>query len=214
MSYLYTGTSQASGVQTGLSTQILIKVEGEAVGAVQSLTINQNRGLKRIQEVGTDGTIEIVPNTATTYSGRVSRIYFDRKNLSSAFNRGYNNIHAQRNPFDIFIYDFSDVPASAVDDQGDITSLDGVITTVLEQVWFESMDITFGAGDYVITENAGFWFEFIRSFKNGDPSQSASIGSPAFDDPIERIADTGRRGSLDARGLNRLGDVFADLLDV
>ena len=63
-----TGSILDSKTRTSLSTQVLIYVNGEPVGAVQSLQIQQSRPLKAMQEVGTDGIIEIVPSGATTYS--------------------------------------------------------------------------------------------------------------------------------------------------
>jgi hypothetical protein len=208
VSYLYTGTTQSAATNTGLSTQILIKVDGQAVGAVQSLSSTQARQNRRIQEVGTDGVIEVVPQTATNVSLTVNRIVFDRKRLPEAFQRGYLNIHAQRIPFDIFVFDFSNVDPANVDDDFDVSGQQDVITTIYENCWFSNLTTTYNATDYIITESANIDCEFVHSFVNGDPTQNASVGNPDFDDALERIADTGRRGALDGRGLARVNDIF------
>jgi len=221
--YLYTDTSQGAATATGLSTQILIQVDGQGVGAIQKFGSNQNRATKRITEVGTDGTIEIVPNSATEVTLEVTRIVFDKKRMTESFQRGFLNIHAQRIPFDILVYDFSDVPsdtalnadpanldvASAFDAPIDA---EGVITTVYENCWFKKLSTSYNSGDYIISEDATIDVEFVHSFKDGKSNISASRGEPAFADALERLADLGRRGSLDARGLGRIGDTFSGLL--
>jgi hypothetical protein len=209
MTYLYTNTTQSAATNTGLSTQIVIKVDGQSVGAVQTLTSNQNRPLRRIQEVGTDGVIEIVPNNATNVDLNINRIVFDRKRLPEAFSRGFLNIHAQRIPFDIFVFDFSSVEPDTLDATFDITTNDNVVTTIYENCWFNTLTTTYNATDYIITETATCWAEFVHSYINGDPNQNAAVRSfPTNDDALERLADTNRRGSLDARGLTRVGEIF------
>ena len=105
MSTTNTNSTLDSKTRTGLSTQVLVYVNGEPVGAVQSLQITQNRPTKGIQEVGTDGLIEIVPSSATTYSVTCNRIVFDGLSLPESMARGYVNIAAQRIPFNIVIID-------------------------------------------------------------------------------------------------------------
>src|SRR5271157_1655295 len=100
-------TVKATAPHTGLSTQIVIKVSGVPVGALQNLTVNQARPLERIKEIGTDGCIEIVPSGITTFELTASRIVFDEVRLPEAFLRGFRFINAQRLPFDIEIYDLS-----------------------------------------------------------------------------------------------------------
>lgn len=220
--YLYTNSSQGAATATGLSTQILIQVDGQSVGAIQSLDVSQSRNVERVVEVGTDGTIEIVPNKATETELQVDRIYFDKKRMTEAFSRGFLNIHAQRVPFDIVIYDFSNAESSnsPTDNPAtlDITaafdvadSSAGLITTIYENCWFTKLSTKHSATDYIITESASISCEFAHSFKDGNITANASRGTPTFDDALERIADVGRRGSLDARGLGRISDVFAGL---
>ena len=231
MSYLYTGTNQAASTQTGLSTQILIVVDDKPVGAIQSLNVSQQRNTKRVEEIGTDGVIEIVPVGATNVKLSVDRIVFDKKRLTESFQRGFLNIHAQRIPFDIIIYDFQNAKSDTVQsgDPGAGAALaptldqmsafdasldaEGVIATVYENCWFSSLSTKYGAGDYIISESAEIDVEFVHSFRDGQANLPASKGEPNFDDALERLADLGRRGSLDARGLGNLGGTFSDLLN-
>jgi hypothetical protein len=230
--YLYTGTTQSAATQTGLSTQILIEVNGEGVGAVQSLSVAQNRPTNRVTEVGTDGTIEIVPTGTTTVALSVTRIVFDNKRITEAFQRGFHNIHAQRIPFDILVYDFqnaqTDTPIKTPEDPAtfqaegnfDLTAAfdapatgEGVITTVFENCWFTSTNTTYTSSDYIISEDAGLEVEFVHTYKDGNALSGAGRGTPEQDDALERLADLGRRGSLDARGLGRISEAFEGLLD-
>lgn len=231
MSYLYTGTNQAATTQTGLSTQILVVVDEQPIGAIQSLSVSQNRGLERIKEVGTDGTIEIVPNSAAEVSLQVTRIVFDKKRLTESFSRGYLNIHAQRIPFDIFVYDFQSARSSTEQssDPGSGLALapnldandafdapndaEGVVTTVFENCWFSSLETTYNADNYIVSENASIECEWVHSFRDGQSNLPASLQVPSVDDALERLADVGRRGSLDARGLGRIGETFSGLLN-
>ena len=52
-----------------------------------------------------------------------------------------------------------------------------------------------------------------HTFKDGNAVSGASRGQPAIDDALERLADLGRRGSLDARGLGRIAQEFEGLLN-
>lgn len=213
MAYLYTGSNTSSATNTGLSTQILVKVDGNSVGAIQNLSENQTRPLRAIGEVGTDGNLEIVPNGPTKFTLRVQRIHFNRRSLTEALGRGFINIQAQRIPFDIYIYDFHNVPAGQLTDDFDVSGVEGVITTIYENCWIGSKSTEYNAADYIIMQNADIEAEFCHTFINGDPLQNASFATPVIDDRVERVADTSRRGSLDARGLARLGDIFGDLLE-
>jgi hypothetical protein len=208
--YLYTGSSLEAGTNTGLSTQILVKIDGKAVGAIQSLTATQTRRMRRINEVGTDGVIEIVPQSATEIVLRVERIVFMKKGLPESFNRAYTNIHAQRVPFDIFVYDFTNAKGATLDNgffAGD--SAEGVITTVYENCWFNNLEIRYQASDYIVAQNASIDAEYVRTFANGDVGTSVvPVNADNNIDPLERLADIGRRGSMDARGLTEIAGLF------
>lgn len=214
---MYTGTESNAKTSTGLSTQILIKVDGQAIGGIQSFSADQSRPLKRITEVGTDGTVEIVPSGPTDVSLTIERIYFARKQITEALNRSFLNIQAQRYPFDIYVYDYHNVAANSVATNGDYDVADnvqGVITTIYENCWIKSKRVSYNAGDYIIMENVGVDVEFCHSFAGADPGTSAALSPSGYNPPlhdIERLVDRSRPGSMDARGLRSLSDVFGTL---
>lgn len=194
--YPNTGSILDSTVHTALSTQIIILVNNEPVGAVQSFGENQSRSNFRVKEVGTDGTIEIVPQTAAELTLNVDRIVYDGLSITEAFARGFRNIQAQRIPFDIVVID-----------QFSGTGDDAVITTY-HGCWFNSISKTYNVDNYVITENCGIDVEFISTIRGGDAiALSQGVGGGRQNagiqvDSVELDADTGlRRGSLDAAGL-------------
>jgi hypothetical protein len=207
MAYLYTNSTTGSNLATGLSTQIIVEVNNTPVGAIQSISATQNRSLGEITEVGTDGIIEIVPNGPTRTSLRVTRIVFDGRRLTVALGRAFHNIQSQRFPFDIKIFDNSNAVASNA--EGD-PSASGQVVYIYKNCWFESTDVTYASRDYIITENASIKCEYVRTF-TGD-NQSAVPFGPNVQEVlefgtnanIERAADVGRRGSLDAAGLAKL----------
>jgi hypothetical protein len=182
--------------RTGLSTQIIVYVNGEPVGAIQSLAEAQSRNLKELSEVGTDGIIEIVPSASSTFSLTINRIVFDGLSLPEAFSRGFRNIQAQRIPFEINVID-----KFTGDD-------DNAVVTTYHNCWFASLGKTYASTDYTITENATVKCEFVSSTRAGEAvSESQGIQGareiPGRDtDAIEQAADSGdRRGSLDFPGL-------------
>jgi hypothetical protein len=217
MTYPYTGTAQNASTQTGLSTQILVQVDGLKVGGIQELRTDQARPLRAIGEVGTDGNIEIVPNAATTFNLTISRIYFDRKTITESLGRAFLNIQAQRYPFDIYIYDFHNVPASSLDTDFDASlNSEGIVTTIYENVWISQLGTTYSSGDYIIMQNISAQAEFCHSHmgpvSNSIETSAASRDSLVESDEaikklrdLERLVDLSRPGSLDARALRALG---------
>lgn len=189
--YPYTGSELNSKIQTGLSTQIVIKVGEATVGAIQTLGITHTRPIQRIGEVGTDGIIEAVPNQPTIYDITIKRIVFDKKNLPAAFNKGFVNIKSQLVPFDIEILDRSS------DDSTDGTKS---ITTTLENCWFSKLAVSYEAGNYIISEDASVICEDIYSQLNG----GNVVQTPFQDNTRERETDkgSGYRGTLD------VGNIF------
>lgn len=194
-SYPKTGSILDSTTRTALSTQIIIMVNNTAVGAVQTFSESQSRDAKRIVEIGTDGTIEIVPESAAKFSLRVDRIVYDGLSVTEAFSRGFRNIQAQRIPFDIVVID-----------QYTGTNDDAVITTY-ENCWFTSIEKSYSADNFIITENVSIEVENIKTLRGGEAvSLSQGVGgsrqiSPQIDS-VELLADSGvRRGSLDFPGL-------------
>jgi hypothetical protein len=224
MAYPYTGSPVASSAtSTGLSTQILVKVDGIAVGGIQTMTIDQRRPLRHITEVGTDGHVEVVPNGATTFEISINRIYFDRKTITEALGRQFINIQAQRYPFDIYVYDFHNVSASTLDASFDVADSDGtfnltnpddrnntvsagVMVTVYENCWIGSKRESFTSSDYIITQDVSVTAEFCHTFMDNANQSASKAALPASDDErtlaqLERLVDVSRPGSLDARGL-------------
>jgi len=215
MAYPYTGSPvSSSATSTGLSTQILVKVDGIAVGGIQTMSIDQRRPLKPITEVGTDGHIEVVPSGATTFEITISRIYFDRKTITEALGRQFINIQAQRYPFDIYVYDFHNVSASTLDSSFDVADSDGtdgtvtsgVMVTVYENCWIGSKRESFTSNDYIITQDVSVTAEFCHTFMDNVNTSASKAALPADDDErtlaqLERLVDVSRPGSLDARGL-------------
>lgn len=144
-----------ASIQAGLSTLIKVTIEGENVGAIQTLTTNETRTLERIQEVGTDGIIEIVPVAAAFIDLTVARLVFDRLRLPESFNKAFQHIQSQAAPFDIVVTHLKNYPN---------TSIVNRITTY-ENCWFTSYDSTYTQGAYLITENASLWAE--RAWNSG-----------------------------------------------
>lgn len=198
--YPLTGSTLNSSISAGLSTQILIKVDNEPVGAIQSINITQNRGLQRIPEVGLDGILEIVPNKATEYSATITRIYFDRLRLPEAFKRGFINIKSQLIPFDIQIMDRTN---------GDN---EGLVVHTLENCWFSAYSPRYQAENFIIQEEATIWIEDIRTTLGNSQSSAVTGGARGI---IPQTDTFGRERATDAGagGLNP-GSGYRGTMDV
>ena len=191
--YPVSGSTLTSKISTGLSTQIIIKVNTEAVGAIQSIAPNQTRPIERIGEVGLDGVLELVPNKPTIYEASIERIVFDRLRLPEAFSRGFVNIKSQVISFDIDIIDRTN---------GDD---DAAIVTTLKECWFTAYKPTYTSGDYIIKESASIIFRDIQTTQ-GTSSESAVNGGARginFDrNERERSTDVGKyAGTMDVADL-------------
>jgi len=190
--YPKTGSTLQSNISAGLSTQIVVKVGSDTVGAVQTLEVRQNRPLTRIVELGLDGTLELVPTQRAEVTLTVRRVVFDRLRLPEAFERGFINIHAQRLPFDILVIDQ--------------TGGDGELAVTHHYVncWFQDYSTPYNADNYLITESATIQAETVSS-RLGSSANAAQGGARDMKPQIEQIereADIGqRRGTLDAPGL-------------
>jgi hypothetical protein len=192
-----------NGTFTSISTNILITVGPNPVGAVQTLTINEARPIKMIDEVGTDGHIDSVPYQSTNVTGTCDRVRYDRMRISEAFSRGFIHAKSQRFPFNIVIIDTTNGNAL---NQAD-TSQD--IITTIQNVWIKEISYTYQANDWVIIDKMQWEAETIYSHLGGGSAPAAQGGvrgmslallSPTSD--IERAADVGvLRGSLDIPGL-------------
>lgn len=187
---------------TALSTNILITVGPNAVGAVQRMTINERRAIKMVSEVGTDGMIDSAPHQSTEISGTCERIRFDRMRIAEAMGRSFIHAKSQRYPFNIVIIDhWNGNPLDATDNS------QAIITTI-QNVWISEISYAYQASDWIITDTMNWQAETIYSTlgTNGPAATGGvrniplSILSPTSD--IEQSADTGgRRGSLDSPSL-------------
>lgn len=196
--YESNGTNKTS---VSLSTNIIIKVNNVAVGAVTSLSINEKRSIKPIDAIGFDGHIDSAPNSSTDISGSCNRTRFDRLRIAQAFQRSFIHPSAQIYPFDILIIDAQDTASASQ------------IVTTIKNVWISNIDVTYSADNFIISDSMQWTAETIFSTAGNGPVgnlpsprgdyKPALIGNGLYSD-IERSVDqgkAGRRGSLDAGGL-------------
>lgn len=189
------GPNGSNKTSTGISTNIVIKVGINTVGAVQTLSITEARNIQTVDEVGTDGHIDSVPNKSTDITGTCNRIRFDRMRVAEAFSRGFVHVHAQRIPFDIVIID-----------NWNGSDNESLITTI-KNVWIRQIEYSYGVDNWIITDNMQFTAETIYTkLANGNAAQGGTRSNFALAiDSIEREADRGdRRGALDAPGLIKI----------
>lgn len=188
-----TGSILKDGTRTALSTNILIQVNAQTVGAIQTFNINETRNIKMISEIGTDGHIDSCPQSSTDISGSCNRIRFDGMRIAQAMGRGYIHIHSQRYPFDVVIIDTWKGGDNATQ-----------LITTIKSVWFSSIKYAYKSDDFLIVEDSDWKAEAIYStLNNGNAAiNGGERNIPLQLDPIEQAADRGDyRGSLDAPGL-------------
>jgi hypothetical protein len=191
-STLYQDNGYSNKTSTALSTNIIIQVGNTPVGAVQGLTVNENRPLRQISEVGTDGSVDSVPSGSSTFTVNATRIRFDKLRIAQAFSRGFVHVQSQRYPFDILI----------IDNQSQDPS--NQIITTLKNCWIQSISYAYNSGDWIISETMNCQAETIFSVMNGGPVGNIIVPRAVnpYVDAIEQGTDVGnRRGSLDAQGL-------------
>lgn len=186
--------ANTSSTKTHLSTNILIKVEGNIVGAIKTMDVNESRSIKMIDEVGTDGSIDSAPQSSTKITGSCQRTRFGKKRIAEAFNRGFIHVHSQRVPFDIEIHDiFAD------------SNMGNAVITTIQNVWISDIKYTYSADDFIIVDNMSWQAERIFSkLAKGNVVTSVSngTGSPIHINQFEQEADSGEyTGALDAAGL-------------
>lgn len=209
-----------ASLSSGLSTQITIKVGATTVGAIQSLTVSQNRDVAMHEEIGTDGIVDSHPKNAAKVDLQVERIVFDQMRLTEAFSRGFINLQAQRISFDIQIIDTSEkfLAASAISNKihdfsassqrynklfdavGENTASYKSMKNALEQFvlvhilhgcWFTNYTPTFTANNFIISEKASIRAEKITSHRGGVSAVNGGLRGIDFDyDNIERNTDT------------------------
>lgn len=181
---------------TALSTQIIVEVAGNPIGAIRSMSIRQQRRITMIDEVGTDGHIDSAPTQSTNITGSCERVRFDNLYILAAFSRPYIHVASQRIPFDIVIKDiFAGNDPSTT------------IITTIKNVWVSQVSTTYRSDDFIIVDSMEWEAETIFSTlganNNAVPAAAGGRQIPLTNiNPIERSADKGdRRGSLDAAGL-------------
>lgn len=189
-------TIEAPGGQNktsvSLSTNIIIYVNGKAVGAVQNLKIGEKRSIKMIDELGTDGHIDSAPIKSAEVTGSCERVRFDRLRIAEAFGRGFVHVKSQRYPFDIKIIDKSKADES------------NWVTTTIKNVWITGIDYTYSADNWIISDSMTWEAETIYSvIGNGDPvAKGGEIGQQYYINRAEQASDKGiRRGAMDVSGL-------------
>lgn len=191
-STLYQDNGFSNKTSTALSTNIIIQVGNTPVGAIQSLTINENRNIRQISEVGTDGSVDSVPSGSSTFTVNATRIRFDKLRIAQAFSRGFVHVQSQRYPFDILI----------IDNQSQDPS--NQIITTIKNCWIQSISYTYNSSDWVVSETMNCQAETVFSVMNGGPVGNIIVPRAVnpYIDSIEQGTDVGnRRGSLDAQGL-------------
>lgn len=190
------GEGGRNQTQTAVSTNIIIEVDGNPIGAVQDFSVKESRQVTMIDEVGHDGHIDSVPNKSVDISGSCRRVRFNNLRAFAAFSRGFIHLAAQRIPFDIIIKD-----TFAGDDPGSI------IVTTVKNVWLTSLNIAYRASDFTIVEDFDWQAETIYSTmganNNAIPAAAGGRQLTIIDNnPIERETDRGgSRGALSAAGL-------------
>lgn len=199
-SNLFNPSTGKNNTGVALSTQVLIKVGNTPVGAIQKLTVNENRTISMVDEVGTDGHIDSAPTKSSDIKGSCNRVRFDRIRASEAFGRDFLHVHSQRIPFDIDIFDFWSGDGS------------NAIVTTITNVWIESLSYSYSSSDWIIIDDMGWVAETISSKLNGGPAATGGQrgGSILQLNSVERLADSGAfRGSMDAPGL--ITDYFSNV---
>jgi hypothetical protein len=176
---------------TAISTNIVIQVNNTAVGAIQTLSVREQRTITMIDEVGTDGHIDSVPTKSTDISGECRRIRYDLLRVGPAFSRDFFHVASQRIPFDIVIQDRWNGDGS------------NAIITTIKNVWIQSIGYAYNADNWLIIDDMSWVAEDIFSTLNGGlAATSGPRGFTLQQDTIEQATDQGSfRGSLSAPGL-------------
>lgn len=195
-----------NSTRTAVSTNIVIQVDGNPVGAIATLSIDESRQIQQIDEVGSDGHIDSVPKSSTNITGSCKRTRFDNLRIAAAFSRGFVHVSAQRRPFDIQILDI--FAAEEDSNNADNTFTGHVINTIISNVWINKISVSYSSDNFVIVEDMGWEAEHIYSYleDSGSSSSASSVYgrtlSGILTDVFETQADIGqRRGALDAAGL-------------
>lgn len=170
-------------IQAGLSTQIIVAAKDAngnkyPIGAIQTLTPTETRPLTRLSEVGTDGVIQITPTAATTIDLAVTRLVFDYQRLPAAFQRGFRHIHAARLPFDVEIHDYNAYhELQNMDTQNSDEAPANWLVTVYGNCWLQTYSYTYDQGNYLISETATLWAEYVYTTDANNAAVKANVGT-------------------------------------
>lgn len=193
MTYPRTGSILTEHINTGLSTQIRVSVNNIPVGAIQSLTITQNRTIEISEEIGTEGNVDGFPKGSAKIDIIVNRIVFDGLTLPPAFSRCFTNIQAQRIPFNIEIMDNTNFESRLP------------IINTIEGCWFSQYSPTYEANNFIISEKATIKAERIITNQGGISAINGGKRGILFErDEIE--IDTDINGSPGKYTIDNLGD--------
>ena len=183
-----------NATKTHLSTNIIVKIAGNSIGACQKISVEESRSIEMIPSLAVDGWIDSAPNKPAEVSGSASRIRFASQRILQAFSRPYIHVKSQRIPFDIEIQDTfaSSDPSNS-------------IITIIKNVWIKSCSYSYNADNYIITDDLTWVAEDIYSIMNNrNVAQALGEGqnNPITLNSYERQADRGLyRGALSASGL-------------
>ena len=192
--YPPSGSLLENRINSGLSTQITIKVNNVTVGAIQRLSITQNRDLHRWEEIGTDGIVEIHPRGAAKIDLAVDRIVFDGMKLTESFARGFINIQSQRIPFDINIIDKSEVKDNS-----------GHVVHTFNNCWFKNYNPQFRSDSFIVSETAQIWCEYVTTTRGSISAVNGGFRGINYEyDTIERETDSkGKIGRYEISDVGR-----------
>lgn len=185
---------------TALSTNIIIRVGNNPVGAIQNIRITESRTITMVDELSTDGHIDSAPTKSSDFDIECRRIRYDRMRITEAFGRDFLHVHSQRIPFDIDIYDTWNGDGS------------NAIVTTLKNIWISNLNYDYQAENWIIFDSMSGKAETIFSTLNGGLAATGGVRGSAIlqDNPIEQQSDVGqRRGSLDVPGL--ISDYFTNV---
>lgn len=214
MAYPNSNSRLENFISSSLSTQILVEVDNKKVGAIQSMTITQDRPNEAVSEIGFDGILERVPNRPATVRLSVDRIAFDGLSLPVAFGRPFYNIKSQRIPFTIKVFDTMYAAAGEAPDFSPVENSPGMVIHEFKGCWFSRLTKTIQTSNYIITQSADIDCEdVVTYFANGTTSPALpgedffsgyQGGTGSLQYSIETSTDVGRRGTLDAASLGLL----------
>ena len=189
-------------IQAGLSTQIVIKAQGNDgawydVGGIQSFQVTETRNINPIQEVGTDGIIQLHPNGASPITILVTRAVFDYQRLTAAFQRSFHHVMSQRFPFDIVVVDYNPYIFGSKKVNFDQTArgtLPGTsqVRTRFVNCWFNNNSYSYTSDQYLISENASIMAEAVYDMN----LSGVVIPSSGVADDVESAHDRTILGSV------------------